>query len=446
MARKISAQKKITRPRLASVPRAKAKRSLVSSLKSRAMIAARKAIASKALKPILRPAKKSPQRVETVARVEKVATAKPIPRRSVVHKPPRGPSVSTRRPEPARLVKAQPRPPSRFAAPKVIPALVKKPDTAAVTISSSVPPRYSSSSVEPTIKRDVFSWPEGTFSIPGSYGEDRIVLMVKDPWWIFAYWEIQSSTERQALRQLLPHEVEGLSSILRIYDVTGLDYPNQAAHSSFDILLSGLASNWYINTNAPNREFVVEIGLLTRNGRFLMLSRSNRVATPRFGPSEVLDEEWMCPDEDYWKLFGLSVGFGMGGSPSGLQPFLERRMFSPGLFSPGMFSPGLFSPVKVRKERGFWFWVDAELIVFGGTDPKARVTFQGQPVALRPDGTFSVRMALPDGQQIIPVTAVSPDQLETRTITPTVNRKTEYPTPQTVDPDSPSALPQRSAA
>ena len=66
-----------------------------------------------------------------------------------------------------------------------------------------------------------------------------------------------------------------------------------------------------------------------------------------------------------------------------------------------------------------------ELIVYGATEPKAAVTLQGQPIKLRPDGTFSVRMDLPDGAQTIPVQATSPDGVETRTITPIVTRETE---------------------
>lgn len=261
---------------------------------------------------------------------------------------------------------------------------------------------------------------EDQFSIPTGYGDDRIVLMVKDPWWLYAYWEIQPGTERAARRVLAPHEVAGLQSILRVYDVTGREFPAQPAHASFDIPLSGLATNWYIQVDAPNRSFIVEIGLLTNGGRFILLARSNRVTTPRFGPSDVLDEEWMCSEEDYWKLFGLAAGLGMGASPSGLQALLERR-----LFSPGFFSPGLFSPVKAHKKRGCELWVDTELVVYGSTDPKASVTVQGQAIKPRPDGTFSVRMALPDGTQTIPIAATSPDHVETRTVTPVVMRTTD---------------------
>ena len=164
--------------------------------------------------------------------------------------------------------------------------------------------------------------------LPTGYGDDRIVLMVKDPWWLFAYWEIQPGTERAASSQLLPREVAGLASILRVYDVTGVDFPAQPACRSFDIGLSGLATNWYIQTNAPNRAFVVDIGLLAHTGRFLRLARSNQVTTPRFGPSEVIDEAWRTTEDAYWTLLGTSAGIGMGASHSGWTGLLQRALFS----------------------------------------------------------------------------------------------------------------------
>ena len=70
-------------------------------------------------------------------------------------------------------------------------------------------------------------------------------------------------------------------------------------------------------------------------------------------------------------------------------------------------------------------WVDCELIVYGGTEPDAKVTVQGKPIKLRPDGSFTLRYALPDGKQVIPVKAISADEIEERTITPTVTRETK---------------------
>ena len=57
--------------------------------------------------------------------------------------------------------------------------------------------------------------------------------------------------------------------------------------------------------------------------------------------------------------------------------------------------------------RDFHFQIDAELIVYGTTEPNARVTLQGEPVNLRSDGSFTVRFSLPDSRQIIPAVAAS---------------------------------------
>ncbi len=77
------------------------------------------------------------------------------------------------------------------------------------------------------------------------------------------------------------------------------------------------------------------------------------------------------------------------------------------------------------KTRKFWFQLDAELIVYGATEPNARVTLQGEPVKLRPDGTFTMRFSLPDSRQIIPAVATSPDGIEERTIVLAVERNTK---------------------
>jgi uncharacterized protein len=75
--------------------------------------------------------------------------------------------------------------------------------------------------------------------------------------------------------------------------------------------------------------------------------------------------------------------------------------------------------------RDFHFQIDAELIVYGTTEPNARVTLQGEPVQLRADGTFTVRFRLPDSRQIIPAVAASADGIEERTIVLAVERNTK---------------------
>ncbi len=61
------------------------------------------------------------------------------------------------------------------------------------------------------------------------------------------------------------------------------------------------------------------------------------------------------------------------------------------------------------------------------------VTLQGEPVKLRPDGTFTMRFSLPDSRQIIPAVAASADGIEERTIVLAVERNTKHLEPMVRD-------------
>ena len=70
-------------------------------------------------------------------------------------------------------------------------------------------------------------------------------------------------------------------------------------------------------------------------------------------------------------------------------------------------SSAVGSAGPVSGTGGFHFRVNAEVVVFGSTEPGAQVTLAGRPVALRPDGSFTFRCALPDGRFELPLVAIS---------------------------------------
>jgi hypothetical protein len=79
-----------------------------------------------------------------------------------------------------------------------------------------------------------------------------------------------------------------------------------------------------------------------------------------------------------------------------------------------------------ERRRGFWFNVNAELIIYGATEPDAKVTIGGRKINLRSDGTFSFRFALPDGEYPLPAAAQSADGEETREAQLEFRRSTHY--------------------
>jgi len=265
--------------------------------------------------------------------------------------------------------------------------------------------------------------PRRDFRFPPGYGDNRIVILVRDPWWIFSYWEIRRDKEEEVVRRIESAGDRKGRSVLRVYDVTDINFNGRNAHSYFDIDLSGLANSWYINVGKPERAWIVDIGIVTEKGDFYVLARSTMIKTPRFGMSDQLDAEWMMPEDEYWKMFSLSGGFGLGKGSKEVREQVKRQLEAQ--LSSGVLSSGASVFRKQQAGRKFWLVVNCELIVYGATEPDAKVTMQGRPLKLRPDGTFSVRFALPDGKQVIPVEATSSDGIDKRRITPIVTRKTE---------------------
>jgi len=256
--------------------------------------------------------------------------------------------------------------------------------------------------------------------LPQKYDRDVAVLQVRDPWWLHAYWEVCDATYTR-LRNELGALFDSGKKVLRVYDVSFINFNGSNAHRFFDIEVTHSSDNWYIDTGGPGRSWCVDFGLKLPDGRFITIVRSNVVTTPLDGPSWITDEEWMIPDDLFARIYGTAVG--LGGSPVRLKkPWLElkKRQFASG----GISSVGM-SPVKKRMaKRQFWLVVNAELIVYGTTESKAKLTACGKPVNLRPDGTFSLRFSLPDGKQFIPVKATSFDGLEKRAVTVQVTRET----------------------
>ncbi len=78
-------------------------------------------------------------------------------------------------------------------------------------------------------------------------------------------------------------------------------------------------------------------------------------------------------------------------------------------------------PIQPRK---FWLVADAELIVYGATEPDATVTIGGKPIKLNPDGTFRFQMSFQDGLIDYPIMAVAADGVQNRSVHMQFTRKT----------------------
>lgn len=169
----------------------------------------------------------------------------------------------------------------------------------------------------------------GHEDFPYGYGEEKIALMVRDPYLVHAYWEVTPARIEREKAWF------GWNSKLavRIYDVTGIQFDGRNALGYFDQEVFERLGSWYFDVGRPSHAFIADVGLLSPEGKFLTLARSNPIAMPRDGVSDVLDEEWMLVDEEFWKLYG----FPGGPSSPQIQEMIKRRRMQQ-ITSPGTFA------------------------------------------------------------------------------------------------------------
>jgi hypothetical protein len=118
---------------------------------------------------------------------------------------------------------------------------------------------------------------EERFLFPESYGQNRIRLLVRDPEWIFAYWDVKPQSLEELAKSLGARTLALSRLTLRVVDpVSG---------GSSDILLPPGARWWYVRTDAARRTYRAELGVTLPSGEFRRLAESNTVVTPRVGPA-----------------------------------------------------------------------------------------------------------------------------------------------------------------
>ncbi|MEA5618466.1 DUF4912 domain-containing protein [Cronbergia sp. UHCC 0137] len=319
---------------------------------------------------------------------------------------------------------------------------------------------------------------EGLADLPNGYGDSRIVLLPRDPQWAYAYWDVPKEHKEELRRQ------GGQQLALRIYDVTDIDIEYQSPHSIQEYLADELAREWYLPIPVSDRDYVIDIGYRTFDGRWLVLARSARVHIPPVYPSDWIEDVFITVnfEEDlrgktqyelippskkiaatstptvagansnpiYDEIFGMAesaeaqrVAGSLFGSmqqvPSSARPeqAISSYVFPSGvgmwavptvsgltMSGVGMSGVGFSASAVPVRPRKFWLIADAELIVYGATEPDATVTIGGRPIKLNPDGTFRFQMSFQDGVIDYPILAVAADGEQTRSIHMNFERET----------------------
>ena len=274
------------------------------------------------------------------------------------------------------------------------------------------------------------AWESGS----NGHEKDRLVVMVRDPYWLHAYWEItQQSVERA--RVAMGQKWHSARPVLRVSQVLRDGTTSSARKVLRDIEIHGGVNNWYVDVDDPPNSFQLDLGYLGADGKFLCIIRGNVVTTPQTGTVDVVDGNWAEVAEDFDRIYALSGGYTSDPGNCELKDLFEERLRRP-MGSPMVTRFGRGAQAVGHDRPELPFQVDAELIVYGMTHPNAHVTLRGEPVRVGPDGTFTVRFKMPDRRQVLPVVASSGDGVEQRTIVLAVERNTKVMEPVIREPDA----------
>jgi ABC-type phosphate transport system substrate-binding protein len=328
---------------------------------------------------------------------------------------------------------------------------------------------------------DLVNVDEGLADLPDGYDESRVMLLARDPQWAYAYWDIPLAARAARRSQ------GGQQLALRICDVTDLADLDQRPHSVQQYALDEAARNWYLPIPVSDRDYIAELGYTTIDGTWLLLARSNAIRIPPVYPSDwqeeqyisvdwqeplagktfltlmpprplIEEEEEVAADLDFHEeMYLLSLGglsdrrvdgsvvspmrppdalaelsissfmfpaglgaWGMSGSGIGL----SGGMSGIGMSGIGMSGIGMSASMPPIRPRQFWLVADAELIVYGATEPDATVTIGDRQIPLNADGTFRFQLSFQDGQLAYPIMAVAVDGEQTREVELRFERQT----------------------
>ena len=247
---------------------------------------------------------------------------------------------------------------------------------------------------------------------------DRVVVLVRDSYWIQVCWEIESKSVARA-QAALAHKWHGARPIIRLYEVQNDSQQVHGTRVLRDIEIHSGVTNWYVDVDQTPTPYQVEVGYLADTGEFHPLCRSNTVAPPTPGSCDATDMNWDDIAKDYKRIFSLSGGDTNGQGNQDLKDLFEQRLRRP-MSKSAVMQHGLSG--QDEDQSKLHFEVESELIVYGNAESDASVTMAGEPVKLAKDGSFTIRLDLPDRRKVFPLVAHGADGLREKTVVISIER------------------------
>ncbi len=313
--------------------------------------------------------------------------------------------------------------------------------------------------------------------LPEAYGTQELLLTARDPHWLYAHWDLTNAQ----LKKYNSLSVDG-HLVLRVFKNSVSGTPHNETHVHPE------SRNWFVHVGQGGTKYAAELGYYDKSRQWVSIAKSRATLTPPDALSEDTSVRFATippdmPFEELLELVKVALSEHVPLAEAILQlraegaknlPSAEeiaslkwtpeqevaltslvtmdsvRRLWigsleitelirrqladqTSSISAAQMELPSSFSISSLsspfgggERRKGFWFNVNAELIIYGATEPDARVTIGGREIKLRPDGTFSFRFILPDGDFQLPAIATSADGDDSRIADLKFRRKTDY--------------------
>ncbi|HEX5219662.1 MAG TPA: DUF4912 domain-containing protein [Verrucomicrobiae bacterium] len=319
--------------------------------------------------------------------------------------------------------------------------------------------------------------------LPTSYDTGRLFLAARDPHWIYAYWDINPTVQFQYNARSQDRHL-----ILRMHE------RDLSSKPAVEIHVHPESRHWFAHVERAGEQYVADLGYYQVGRQWKSVATSALVRTPPASlsadskvefatiPAEVPFETMLSllkegEEQQLPLAHGIeqlrerrSRDFPPVPPTTAWTPEQERALAEivatgrgqkallgsqeitglpieglPAEFSqfnlPSSFEHGSSPLGGDQPPREFWLKVNAELTVYGSTEPNAKVSIGGKEIALQPDGSFSLRFALPDGKYELPIVAVSADGTDARAAELKFSRATGISGDVGVQPEDPALKP-----
>ena len=270
----------------------------------------------------------------------------------------------------------------------------------------------------------------------------NVVFLPRDPDWAYVFWQI-SDADRDKAQSLGANKL-----CLRLFDANGSEGSNLNQGTLREIAVDSYSTEWYLPIPLADRDYKVELGY-KYGFNWMSLAFSSVSHVPGTNPSEQILDKFVpfnldstfevTPDISnsttsenngiHERLYQAATNIPLR-RKVGSEEFLENvksQNLSDNLTDSGAgkWSSGLNeSGSGIVKNRSFWLVADAELIVYGATEPSAKLTIGGEDVPLAADGTFRIQVPFRDGTQKYDIKAVDESGEQEKSISMKFDRTT----------------------